>query len=279
MVLSFWQTKVKSSIAVHYKCFMRILSYFNFSYKKDQALNLLGPWRSKTSFFTGTISYKGKGMAFLMTIKWKFNKQAKHCHKIIKGNNDNKQYLTRTQSLVWLVRENRSGKQLERSSETCQPESDERKSIEGKDVFNSSVNLLRLGRFGREGRQFKSTERMLCRSALLRKSGKWWNEWRSTTSGTLLAVYMVSDRNRKKPIKCLKEVPTSFEIQIITKCKMQAGPTQYWQERIANHYTINNRVRKCCQFSRYTPYVQTLRVSLWMVKMLKITCFKGHSDR
>jgi len=99
--------------------------------------------------------------------------------------------------------ENRSGKQLYRSSTTCQPDNDGNKSMEGKEVLNSSLSLCRSGILGKEGRDVISSAWILCRSAFLSTSGRWM-EWISTTFGTLEAVYMVRERNTKNPIRWLQ---------------------------------------------------------------------------
>lgn len=114
-----------------------------------------------------------------------------------------KKGITRTETSVWFPWENRSGKHLVRSSRICQPESDGSKSIEGNEVFNSPRNLYKSGMLGKEGRQVRSKACIFCRSALFIRSGKCWREWRSITLGTFIAVYMVRERKRKNPIKCL----------------------------------------------------------------------------
>lgn len=86
-----------------------------------------------------------------------------------------------------------------------QPESDVRKSIEGKDIFRTSFILWGSGMLVIEGRQLKSSSWILCQSApwsMLRKFGR---EFRSTTPGTFIAVYMVRKRKRRNPTKCLEQ--------------------------------------------------------------------------
>lgn len=114
--------------------------------------------------------------------------------------------ITRTQTSVLFPWENRSGKQLYKCSMTCQPKSDGSKSIEGNVVFNSSLSLCRLGMFGKEGRHAESSARNLWRSVFFNTSGKCCREWRSTTLGTFIAVYMVRARKMKNPIKCLQRI-------------------------------------------------------------------------
>jgi hypothetical protein len=88
---------------------------------------------------------------------------------------------------------------------TFQPESDGSKSIEGNVVFNSSLSLCRSEILGKEGRHVKSSACTLCRSAFFSTSGTCCREWKSTTFGTFVAVYMVRERKKKNPIKCLYE--------------------------------------------------------------------------
>lgn len=84
------------------------------------------------------------------------------------------------------------GRQLVMSSRKCRPE-EERASMDGMAVFSSSPSRWRSGMWGREGRQ-------------LRSSSDWFlSEWKSTTLGIFLAVYIVKARKMKNPIRCLKQ--------------------------------------------------------------------------
>lgn len=75
---------------------------------------------------------------------------------------------------------------------------------EGSKSMEDSRSLWRSGMWGNERRQVISSDCILCRSAFFRTSGRWREEI-STTFGTLLTVYMVSERKIKNPIKCLQE--------------------------------------------------------------------------
>jgi hypothetical protein len=123
---------------------------------------------------------------------------AHQCHLLTVISALRKKIITRTHTSVWLLCENRSGKQLYRRSMTCHLENDGSKSIEGNVLFNSPLSLCRSGMLGNEGRHSCN----LCKSAF-NTSGSC-REWRSTTFGTFIAVYMVKERKRKNPIKCLQ---------------------------------------------------------------------------
>lgn len=62
------------------------------------------------------------------------------------------------------------------------------------------------------------------------------------------------------------------------ECKKQEEPNQVPARFISTHSRFldfdeggNQEIKK--------PYVQTFKVSLWMVKMLRRICLIGHSDR